>query len=119
MDDEETVRFVADLKTLLSDNGFEWAIQEAEAGVAEQQRGQRSHAVALLNAAESLTIDLAQAEAAIYDTLNVERVVFLQDTDREFSSEDRAQFQRRYYLSRQTELANVFDELRAEINVDD
>ncbi len=75
MDDEDLERMVADLRAMLVENGFGWAAEQAEQGL-PPEASMRSVALALIQATESVTVDLAQAELAALEGLGVEDIDF-------------------------------------------
>lgn len=66
MDDEEIEQLIADLRQLLFRKGFAWAAIEAEDSL-NSMVASRTRALALITAAESVTVDLADAELAADD----------------------------------------------------
>lgn len=63
MDDEQIEQLITDLRQLLFRKGFAWAAIEAEDSLYSMV-ALRTRALALINAAESVTVDLADAELA-------------------------------------------------------
>ncbi|QIR84908.1 hypothetical protein [Paracoccus sp. AK26] len=78
MEDDEIENLIVGLRTLLDDNGFGWAREQAEAAL-DPGWQRRWLARALLDAAESVTVDLAQAELAMLETLGTDEVDFEPD----------------------------------------
>lgn len=120
MDEEEIERLIADLRELLEKHGFAWLIEEATAGgLEERSRSQVAHA--LIDAAEGVTVDLAQAELAALKGLRVEEIIFKPD-EAEFTAAlegDRYRVrgeERRAALERQSVLAETFAQLRGQLD---
>lgn len=79
MEEGEVEELISQLREMMDANGFDWARQEAEAAV--EPHWQRSWlARALLDAAQSATIDLAEAELSMFETFRIE-VEFERDDD--------------------------------------
>lgn len=78
MEDEEVERLIAELREALRQTGFGWAAEQAEAALPADAPA-RIVAHALVNAAETVTVDLAQAEIASVRQLGVEEIVFKVD----------------------------------------
>lgn len=66
MDDEEIEQLIVDLRQLLFRKGFAWAAIEAEESL-NSMVAPRTRALALIAAAESVTVDLADTELAAND----------------------------------------------------
>lgn len=66
MDDEEIEQLIVDLRQLLFRKGFAWAAIEAEDSL-NSMVAPRTRALALIAAAETVTVDLADAELAAND----------------------------------------------------
>lgn len=120
MDEEEIETLISDLRALLERDGFAWAREDAEAALPpESDRRRRAHS--LISAIESVTVDIARAEIAIYDELRLEEITFKPDTDGDSASadEDRPHGrQRRKLLMQLSELEPVLAELRARVDDD-
>lgn len=71
MEDEEVEELVSQLREMMDANGFAWAREEAEA-VVEPHWQRRWLARALLDAAQSVTVDLAEAELSMFKTFDAE-----------------------------------------------
>lgn len=78
MEDEEVERLIAELRETLRQTGFGWAAEQAEAALPPDANA-RIIAHALVNAAENVTVDLAQVEIASVRQLGVEEIVFKVD----------------------------------------
>jgi len=78
MDDEETEQLIADLRELLFHKGFGWAAVEAEDSL-NLLVTPRTRALALITAAEIVTVDLAAVEIAADDILGGEGIRFTPD----------------------------------------
>lgn len=66
MDDEEIEQLIVDLRQLLFRKGFAWAAIETEDSL-NSMVAPRTRALALIAAAESVTVDLADTELAVND----------------------------------------------------
>jgi hypothetical protein len=86
MDEEEIERLIADLRTMLIVRGFGWAAAQAEMGVFSDAN-RYWVAQALIDAAESVTVDLAEVEIRMLDRLEVEDVEFKPDDDDDSDSD--------------------------------
>lgn len=120
---------VADLRALLIENGFGWAAEQAEQGLPPEV-SMMTVALALIQATESVTVDLAEAEIVALDGLGVEDIDFkpppeeAAETDgpraRAIISEAGADRLRGPFRRKVLEdLANrraIFDELRESLN---
>ncbi len=71
MEDEEVEELISQLREMMDANGFAWARDEAEA-VVEPHWQRRWLARALLQAAQSVTVDLAEAELSMFNTFEAE-----------------------------------------------
>lgn len=78
MNDEEIERLIIELREMLFRKGFGWAAVEAEESLYPTVT-LRTRALALINAAEIVTVDLATVEMAADDTLGGEGVRFKPD----------------------------------------
>lgn len=80
MDDEQIEQLIRELRAMLLEAGFGWAVDQAQAGLfpfADRYWTARS----LIDAAEAVTIELADAEIRTLDILGVEDVHFKPDVD--------------------------------------
>ncbi len=80
MEDQEIDGLIAVLRAMMARNGFGWAADEAEAGL-YATAGRRARARALIDAAEGVTVDLAEVEIRMLDRLGAEEVLFKPDPD--------------------------------------
>jgi hypothetical protein len=71
MEDEEVEELISQLRNMMDSNGFAWARDEAEA-IVEPHWERRWLARALLDAAQSVTVDLAEAELSTFKTFDAE-----------------------------------------------
>lgn len=78
MDDEEIEQLIAELRELLFRKGFGWAAIEAEDSL-NPMAAPRTRALALINAAKIVTVDLADVELAVNDTFGGENIHFEPD----------------------------------------
>lgn len=78
MEDEDVERLIAELRESLRQTGFGWAAEQAEAALPPDAPA-RIVARVLVDAAETVTVDLAQAEIAALRQLGVEEIVFKVD----------------------------------------
>lgn len=78
MDDEEIEQLIADLRELLFRKGFGWAAVEAEDSL-NPMVVPRARALALITAAEIVTVDLAEVELAAVDIFGGEDIRFKPD----------------------------------------
>lgn len=131
MEDAEIEELIAELRSLLNTNGFGWAREEAESSVNPAWHP-RWLARALLVAAESVTIDLADAELAMTQILGTEVDFKLDDgaapDGDEFVAHGSADFphrspvdrlrgpQRRQTLENLTALRASFEELKERLD---
>lgn len=130
MNDDEIDALIANLRVMLNENGFGWAREQAEASI-DQTWHPRWLAHALLDAAESVTVDLAEAELVVLNGFGVEDVTFERDGDADpdgdtIVPEGRAEysegidrlrgFQRREALLGLVGMRETFQTLRVEIN---
>ena len=90
MSDEEIDDLVAKLRAMLNRNGFGYAAEEAEDGLYATV-GHRARALALINAAEGVTVDLADMELRVLDHLEAEELVFGPDDEDQSVDPVRAQ----------------------------
>lgn len=82
MNDEEIEQLIADLREMLFRKGFGWAAVEAEDSL-NPMVAPRTRALALITAAEVVTVDLADVELAADDIFGGEGISFKpDDTDR-------------------------------------
>ena len=131
MDNEEIERLIFELRALLLEGGFQWALEQSDAA-AFPDRGRRQMAHDLIDLAETVTVDLAASEIAALDGLGVEDLEFkpddeggdLVDVDAAFRATDddrdaryrvRGQ-QRRTQLEQLTRYAPAFRELRSRVD---
>lgn len=130
MDDEEIDRLIFDLRAMLLENGFQWALEQSDAA-AFPDRGRRQTAHDLIDLAETVTVDLAASEIAALNGLGVEDLEFkldeggdLVDVDAAFRPTDDdsdARYrvrgeQRRTQLEQLTRYAPAFRELRSRVD---
>lgn len=80
MDDEEIEKTIIELRNLLDDHGFGWAREQAEATF-DPGWNRRWLAHALIDAAETVTVDLAEAETVMLDLFGTDEVSFKHDED--------------------------------------
>jgi hypothetical protein len=78
MDDDETERLISDLRGLLFRKGFGWVAVEAEEGLYPTV-ATRTRALALIAAAETITVDLAAVELAVDEAFDGQDVRFKPD----------------------------------------
>lgn len=78
MDDEEIEQLIADLRELLFRKGFGWAAVEADDSL-NPMVAPRTRALALITAAEIVTVDLADVELAADDIFGGEGIRFKPD----------------------------------------
>ncbi|MCC5967191.1 MAG: hypothetical protein JJU24_13760 [Natronohydrobacter sp.] len=78
MDDEEIAQLIADLRELLFRKGFGWAAVEAEDSL-DPMVAPRTRALALIAAAEIVTVELADVELAAVDIFGGEGIRFKPD----------------------------------------
>lgn len=88
MDEEEIIRLISELRSMLQDMGFGWAAEQAEANL-PRAAAIREVARALIDAAEAVTVDLAQAELYSMRLLKVDEIVFMPDSDADADVEGR------------------------------
>lgn len=87
MDDEEIEQLIADLRELLFRKGFGWAAVDAEDSL-NPVVAPRTRALALISAAEVVTVDLADVELAVDDIFGGEGIRFKpDDTERDDGEE--------------------------------
>ena len=131
MDDEEIEQLISDLRQLLFRKGFAWAAIEAEDSL-NSMVAPRLRALALIAAAESVTVDLAAIELAADDAFGGGGIRFEPDeTERPDGEEplglrDRATLddgpllpsdpQRREVLGELAALREVFAALRGHLD---
>ena len=87
MDEEDILKLIAELRAQLSQNGFEWALEQAEASVPPEASSIRL-AYALVTAAEAATVGLADVESAAVEGLSVEDIQFKADEGSVLDGED-------------------------------
>lgn len=80
MDDEDIRQLIAKLRTMLLANGFGWLVDEVEAELYPTV-APRTRALALIDAAEGVTVDLADAELRTLEILEVESIEFKPDEE--------------------------------------
>jgi GNAT superfamily N-acetyltransferase len=131
MEEGEVEELISLLREMMDANGFAWAREEAEAAV-EPRWQRRWLARALLDAAQSVTVDLAEAELSMFKTFGAE-VQFERDDgavpDGEIVAadlEDARQAtdqperlsgqQRRQTVEKLADLRGYFDELRERLD---
>jgi len=130
MDDEELERLIFDLRAMLLESGFQWAMEQSDAA-AFPDRGRRQTAHDLIDLAETVTVDLAASEIAALDGFGVDLefkpddeggdLVDLDaafratDDDRDVRYRVRGQ-QRRTQLEQLTRYAPAFRELRSKVD---
>ena len=118
MDDEEIEQLIADLRELLFRKGFGWAAVEAEDSL-NSMVASRARALALITAAEIVTVDLADVELAVDATFRGGEIHFEpDDTDRPDDEEalslrDRKAFDVESYPPSGPERREVLSELAA------
>jgi len=83
MEEDEIDALIADLSSQLIEYGFAWALEEVEAGLS-LEADQRRVAIALVEAVESVTSDLARMELAIPEALKVKEVEFVAPPEARF-----------------------------------
>lgn len=71
MEEKEIEELISQLREMMDASGFIWARVEAEAAV-EPYWPRRWLARALLDAAQSVTVDLAEAELSLFETFDAE-----------------------------------------------
>ena len=86
MDEDEIEGLTTELRTLLDENGFGWMRQQGEAAL-DPSWHPRWLALALLDAAENVTVDLANAELAIMDAFGTDEIRFEPGEAEDFDSE--------------------------------
>ena len=87
MNDEEVERLITELREMLFRKGFGWAAVEAEESLYPTVTP-RTRALALITAAEIVTVDLAAVEMAADDVLGGEGVRFKPDQAGRDNDED-------------------------------
>ena len=122
MDEEEIERLIADLRELLEKHGFAWLLDEALAGELEEWSRHRI-AHALIDAAEGVTVDLAEAELAALKALRVEEIDFKPDESELQGAVEGDRYplrgpERRATLERQSTLRKTFAQLRERLDGD-
>lgn len=80
MEEEEIERHTAALRELLIRNGFDWAVMEAEDALYPTV-APRTRLLALIDAAEGVTIDLAEIEIRTLDFFEAEDLQFKPDEE--------------------------------------
>lgn len=124
MDDEEIEQLIADLRELLFRKGFGWAAVEAEASF-NSMVAPRTRALALITAAEIVTVDLADIELSIGDSFFGRGIHFepddmdRPDDEEALSLRDRKAFDVESYLSSGPERRRALSELAAHRQVFD
>lgn len=86
MEDDEIERLIAELRETLHQTGFGWAEEQAQAALPPASPVHKV-ARALINAAETVTVELARAELASMRGLKVEEIVFKVDSDADGDSD--------------------------------
>lgn len=118
MDDEEIEQLIAHLRELLFRKGFGWAAVEAEDSL-NSMVALRTRALALITAAEIVTVDLAGVELAVDNCLGGAEIRFEpDDTDRPddevaLSPRDRKAFDAESYSPSGPERREMLSELAA------
>lgn len=131
MEEEEVEELISQLREMMDANGFAWAREEAEVAV-EPHWQRRWLARALLDAAQSMTVDLADAERSMIQALDAEvefepddgaapdgEVVAadLEDVSRTTDRPERLRGQqRRQTIESLAGLRGYFDELRGRLD---
>lgn len=127
MDEEGIGRLIAELRDMMMDNGFGWAAEQAEAGLPPRPRLYLV-ALALIDAAEAVTVKLAQAEIAAIKRLDVEQMDFMPDPEGEEARTARVELEdaitvddlrgadRRELLVSLSNTGAAFEELRRQLN---
>lgn len=90
MNDDEMDELIAILRAMLIRNGFGYVAEEAEEGL-YPTAGRRARALALIEAAEGVTVDLADIELRGLDRLESEEIVFQRDDEDQAGDYTRAQ----------------------------
>jgi hypothetical protein len=80
MSDDEIDELIERLRAMLIRAGFGSTVEEAEHGL-YPTAGRRARALALIDAAEGVTVDLADIELRVLDRLGAEEVVFRRDNE--------------------------------------
>lgn len=131
MEEGEVEELISQLREMMDANGFAWAREEAEVAV-EPHWQRRWLARALLDAAQSVTVDLAEAELSMFKTFDAE-VQFERDdgavpdgeivaADLEDARQATDQLerlsgqQRRQTVEKLADLRGYFDELRERLD---
>lgn len=78
MDDEDIRRLIVDLRAMMAETGFGWAVDQAEACLPIDTHPYW-RARALIDAAEAVTVDLAEAEIRATQSLEVREITFALD----------------------------------------
>lgn len=133
MEDDEVARLIAELRETLRQTGFGWAEEQAQAALPPASPA-HILAHALIDAAETVTVELAKAEIASMRELRVEEIVFKVDPDADGDSDgsvrdiDESKMisvdegnwlsgqERKAALKEILGSAHVFDELRMRLN---
>lgn len=130
MDDEEIEQLIDKLRALLDEHGFGWAREQAE-GALDPAWHRRRLARALIDAAEVVTVDLAEAEIAMLDRFGTDDIYFKPDDEAEpdgevFVDDERTPTsvkierlrgpQRRGILKNLASQRHVFQELRGQLD---
>ena len=122
MDEEEVSLLILLLEKLLIENGFDWIVHDVDLNLEKNTRGRREHVLSLINAAESVTVDLGRAEKAVLSKLNVETIEFFDEYSEQpidASLGEGSFFQRNEELDQLIELSSTFEELRELVDVQD
>ena len=90
MNDDEMDELIASLRAMLIRYGFGYVAEEAEEGL-YPTAGRRARALALIDAAEGVTVDLADIELRLLDRLEAEEIVFQRDDEDEAGDYTRVQ----------------------------
>lgn len=130
MENEEIERLIADLRSMMNGLGFAWAAIEAEETLYPTV-APRTRALALIAAAEGVTVDLAEVELRALDIFGADSIEFEpDDADEQEGGADRLQpdpreegeagrvVQRRSALVELAAQRSAFDALRRRINGD-
>lgn len=87
MNDEQIEQLIADLREMLFRKGFGWAAVEAEDSLHPMVQP-RTRALALITAAELVTVDLAEVELAVDDIFGGEGISFKPDDTERVDGEE-------------------------------
>ncbi|MDR6955513.1 hypothetical protein J2X65_004893 [Ancylobacter sp. 3268] len=80
MDNDDIQQLITELRRMLVDNGFGWVVDEAETELYPTV-ALRTRALALIDATEGVTVNLAEIELRTLDVLEVEGVEFKPDEE--------------------------------------